>query len=249
MKKFLIVSLLIAAVFVACDFSDLQAMAKKVRAVPESGKVITKTFSLSDFDELEVLGSFKVKLVQRQGKAEAVVEGSDNVIEGLNLNPKNHKLKIRFKQNLRFKYKKLNITVYTPSISKVAVSGSGNIEFADGLKTDDLKCEIAGSGVIKGMDVVSNNIKCEIAGSGTIKLAKIDCRKFELNIAGSGLTEVTGKADEVEFDIAGSGDIRAIALEAQKGKIEIAGSGNIQCNVVDLERKVIGGGKIRNAKD
>ena len=83
-----------------------------------------------------------------------------------------------------------------------------------------------------------------MAGSNTIVLGGTVCIA-EFSIAGSGTVRAFDcNMDELECKIAGSGDIEASVVN--KIKAEIAGSGSVKYkgDPQDIQKKVMGSGKI-----
>jgi hypothetical protein len=111
------------------------------------------------------------------------------------------------------------IHVTIPEISRLTVSGSG---------------DIIGEGTLSAliMDVI-------ISGSGNINLTDLKVDRIKTIISGSGNINLKGSKVASEFSgtISGSGNIKAQNLEAEKVKVTISGSGNCsvrsngQCNV------------------
>ena len=64
---------------------------------------------------------------------------SDNIVDLLDINVVNNTLNIKFKKGVSVSYNKLEIRVSSETLNNISVAGSGNVELANGLKTDHLK--------------------------------------------------------------------------------------------------------------
>lgn len=249
MKKFFLFSLCMFLLCTSCTIDSKRVISKSFKTVTESGNVIEKTYNLGNFDEIDVAGSLDVKFVQAPGKYEAKVSCCDNIMELLDIKVVDDALKIGFKSGANnIKYKKMDITVYAPTVEEFALAGSGSIDFSDGLDTEELLCCVSGSGIIKGMDLNCKDLETKMVGSGDIKIANIACKEVDAAVMGSGTITLAGNADEAEYTTTGSGDIKAVALVVGSGSANITGSGDIECNVKNLKKRVIGSGDIRNLK-
>jgi hypothetical protein len=189
-----------------------------------NGKIITETRTTSEYDEINVGGSFDVVLVK--GKEGSIkIEGEENVIPYIEIEVNNGNLQIKYKKNTNLNpTKKMTITVPITSIDKVSLGGSGNI---------------SNVGVIK-----TNNFLASLGGSGNIKL-QIETAIMSVSIGGSGNIEISGKTTEFNCSVAGSGNVSAFNLNSDVTNATIAGSGSAKITVNNkIKAKVVGSGNI-----
>ena len=162
-------------------------------------------------------------------------------------------------------YNKLEVRVSAEKLNGIAVAGSGDVELKNGLKTDDIKISVAGSGDISGNNISCTDLDISIAGSGDINSSNITCNDLQVSVAGSGdmkLNNVTanftrasvagsgtailsGSTQEAEYSVAGSGDLLASDFVAKKASASVAGSGDIKCHATDfLKVRTSGSGSV-----
>jgi len=219
MKK---ATVFIIALLLATTVSHAQR-GKKIKG---NGNVTTITRTTSDYDVVAVAGFFDVELVSGS-EGNITLKGESNLLEYVETEVKGNVLKIKTKKgyNLRTsRGKPLLITVPFKDISKVALSGSGDVYTKDTIKADKFKMALAGSG-----DVIID----------------IDAGDLEMAVSGSGDMTAKGNADNAEIALSGSGDIHAYALKAKNAKVSLAGSGDIRVHATDyLKARVAGSGDI-----
>ena len=213
----------IITLLVATTVSHAQWGKKKIKG---NGNVTTITRTTSDYDAVSVAGSFDVELVAgTEGKI--TLKGESNLLEHIQTEVKGDVLKIKTKKgyNLRVsRGKKLVITVPFKDISKVALSGSGDVYTKDTIKADSFKMALAGSG-----DVIID----------------INTGKLKMAVSGSGDMTARGTADNAEIALSGSGDIHAYKLQAKSAKVSLAGSGDIRLHASEyIKARVAGSGDI-----
>lgn len=235
------------------------------KTIKASKNYVTKDIKVANFTKLNVTGSPDVTFTQKSGKPQVEVYTSDNIIDLLDIYVKDKTLHIGFKKNVKVSYNKLNIRVSAEKLNGISVAGSGDIELVNGLKTDDLKISVAGSGDISGNNIVCQDLSISVAGSGDINNSKITCTNLKVSVAGSGdmkLSDVTatstsasvagsgtvvlsGITQEASYSVAGSGDLFASDLEAKRVSASVTGSGDIKCNAVDfLKVRTTGSGSV-----
>lgn len=235
------------------------------KTIKASKNFVTKDIRVDNFTNVNIAGSIDVTYTQKAGKPDVKVYTSDNIVDLLNIEVKGNTLNIGFKKGVNVSYDKLEVKVSAEKLNGVSIAGSGDFEFANGLKTDALKLSVAGSGDIEGSDITCtdlgvsiagsgdincSNISCgdlktSIAGSGDLKLNNVKATSANASIAGSGTLILSGSAQEASYSIAGSGDLYAEGLQANKVSASISGSGDIKCHATDfLKVRTSGSGSV-----
>ena len=235
------------------------------KTIKESKNYVTKEIKVDNFNKITVTGSPTVVYTQRSGKPEVTVYTSDNIAEVLDIHVTNGTLYVGFKKGISVSYRKLDIRVSSPDVNSLSVTGSGEIQLANGLKTEDLTLSVAGSGDLNGNHIQCDGLKASVAGSGDLDLNDIRCAtvkasvagsgdlvlkrlastSVEASVAGSGDLVLDGQAEEAQYSVAGSGDLNASGLEAKSVNASVAGSGDITCHATDyLKARTTGSGSI-----
>lgn len=213
--------------------------------VTGSKNYITKKVEVGQFNEIKLSGSTNV--TYHQGSQDYIeIYGSDNIIPLLETFVDGDALIIKIKKGVTIWKGKLEIKVFSPELNKLAINGSGNIYFANGIQTkENISLCINGSGDIQGKDFKCRKMAVAINGSGDVKLQQLESEECFASIAGSGNIGLSGKTLKAEYKIAGSGNIGAGNLEAQNVSTSTAGSGSISCYASGkLTVRVAGSGDI-----
>lgn len=238
----IIVSGIFALSATACTCNSGLFGGKTVKA---SRNYVTKNIKVDNFTGLNLAGSPNVTYTQKAGKPEVEVYTSDNIVDLLDINVVNNTLNIKFKKGVSVSYNKLEIRVSSETLNNISVAGSGNVELANGLKTDNLKVSVAGSGDIEGSNITCANLTASIAGSGDLKLDNVSAAGTEASVSGSGTAILTGTSQEADYRVAGSGDLFASGLQAKRVSASVSGSGDIKCHATDfLKARTSGSGNI-----
>jgi hypothetical protein len=164
---------------------------------------------LSGFHAVDASGSFDVYVTQ--GNSESVkVEAPADVIKEvltdvsggtLNIHSKNH----RGSWKDIFSNKKVVIYVTVKAIDEIAVTGSGDVYFKEGLSAGNIRLEVTGSGDVSGR-LNAKNLSASVTGSGDVKLS--------------------GHAENQDVDVTGSGDYTARDFIVNNTKVSVTGSGD-----------------------
>ncbi|APE27530.1 head GIN domain-containing protein [Aurantiacibacter gangjinensis] len=116
------------------------------------------------------------------------------------------------------------VSVTVPSLSGIAVIGSGDIS----------------------ADTMTGDATIEMPGAGTATIAQIEAASVEVDIAGSGTVSGAGSADSLSVNIAGSGDVEFEQLSAEDVEVNIAGSGDVTVRSDgNVEANFVGSGDVR----
>lgn len=190
----------------------------------ESGKIISKSYDVSNFENINLIGRGNIFLTQ--GEQYSVrIQADENIIERLEVEVEGDTLKIGDTGFLLFNINPIKIYVTMPEIESVRIGGSGSIQNQNVINSEDLSLIIDGSGKIN---------------------MELNVDKLSTKILGSGSAIYLGKADEHNIRIEGSGSIKAFELTNKITKINIIGSGSTQVSPSEtLNIKISGSGSVK----
>lgn len=213
-----------------------------------SGKSGTRSFNVSGFDAIALLGPDNVTV--KVGAAESVTASGDQaLLDRLEVDVKDGRLRIGRQRKNGFLNGSngkgaVDFTVTLPALRAASLAGSGNMKI-DSAKAAEFSAEIAGSGTLDIGALEAETAKMSIAGSGDVKIAKGGASAADFNIAGSGNVDASGFTTRTSrISIAGSGDAKTNVTD--QAKVSIMGSGDVvitggaQCTV-----SKIGSGEVR----
>jgi len=215
-KTFGILCLMIFFTFAACGLSG----------DPGSGIITTRSFSLSDFDHIDVGGAFEIRLRQTSDYS-IKVEGDDNLLKYVVARTEGRTLDIGLQNGVRIApTQKMILYIDAPDIKKVEIAGACGLEVAaPGLQTAYFELEMSGS--------------CKA------RIDQITARKIETEISGAGSIMLKGSADVLDIDASGSSKINCYELKARDVSVDISGAGNAKVNVSgNLDVDISGSGKV-----
>ncbi|RFZ82292.1 DUF2807 domain-containing protein [Mucilaginibacter terrenus] len=187
----------------------------------------TEDRHLSGFNGVNVGGSFDVYITQ--GSTESVkVDAPSDIIGRIVTEVEGGTLKIYTKRdennNWSWHNKKVVVYVSIKDINNITLAGSGDVFFKEGIRANNLKIRLSGSGDITG---------------------KLDVSNLESSIAGSGDITVSGSADVSSVSVVGSGDYTGQNLVTKNTSVKVAGSGDARVNVSEkLDASVVGSGDV-----
>lgn len=187
----------------------------QVHAQEGGGPTVSKNYSVSNFQVIEVAGPYNVEV--RTGANPSVsAQGGEKLLERTVVEVDGDKLVIRPEHDHSFfnfgwgHHGKATFTVTVPQLSGAIIAGSGDIHIDK---------------------IAAQNFEGTVAGSGGLDVGSMEVQQLKLAIAGSGGVKAgAGKTQSAKYDIAGSGDIEASAVQAQDLKVSIAGSGGVKAH-------------------
>ena len=190
-----------------------------------SGKVITETVQVSNFDRISLEGSGEVRVTQ-DGNESLMVETYANVMDLVIAEVEDGTLRLGLKETDKMIWpRRLIFYVGVDDRTGLAVAGSGERE-PESIQTDHLDAAVAGSGRIRVSNLTADGVKSSIGGSGEIDIAGGEAAEQDVSISGSG-KYVAGKVcgATVAVSISGSGDATVCATESLDA--DISGSGSV----------------------
>jgi hypothetical protein len=194
-----------------------------------AGPVVTRSFQVGAFDQVEAAGPFDVTI--HTGAAPSVeARGNQSLIDRLQVDVDNGTLRIRPHNDHSFfgwgiHRGKADIAITVPSLKAATLAGAGDIAIDK---------------------VQGDSFDGRMQGAGDLKLGSVDVGSLKLSVAGSGdATVQSGKAQSAEYGIAGAGDIDTSNVTTQTLKISIAGSGDIKAHATGTaDVSIMGSGDV-----
>src|SRR5262245_8658170 len=200
--------LLFAILAIVCNSSFAQKDSDKKR-VEGSGNVITKTFPITSFDQLEVGGVFNVELSQSSSGA-VKVEADDNLMELFEVKNEGEKLMVTTKKDVNINTKsKVKVYISFKKINSLEIHTVGNVSSAGELSFDKLKLE-------------NNSV-------GNVSL-KFSAQSVKINNNSVGSVKLEGKADDAVIKSNSVGTIKAGDFVVQTMDIDNNGVGSAEVN-------------------
>lgn len=178
-----------------------------INKVTPSDNIITKTYKVDTFEEVNMSCVGHVEIVQDVKKSGTIeLTAPDNYIEYYKFESANDALSIKFTQkNLNLNTQEVKIKVYTADLTKVTNSGASNIKM-DSLDTD--KFEIINSGVGEiAVSGIADNVELRNSGVGSINAEHLKALNVKANVSGVG--SITCYASEkIEGRVSGVGSLK-----------------------------------------
>ena len=209
--------ILVAILLSACHFGG--------KSIHGSGKVASENRSISNFSNLQLSGSFDVKIKQATTPSLTLV-ADDNLLQWIETKKEGNNLILKWKDNTNIHTSNsVKIEISAPTPNEINISGSGNVK-SDGQLEN------------------TNNLKLDISGSGNLDL-NVKTPSLSVSIAGSGKATLHGETRDLDIAIAGSGDYLGENLKSENATIAITGSGSAKLYASkNLNASITGSGDI-----
>ena len=173
-------------------------------AVRGSGKLVTESREVMDFDRVSLGGSGKVILIQ--GETESLtIETDRNVMRYVTSEVRDGTLVLGTKSGVMVSPTRLRFTVSVKDLAGLTTSGSGDI-------------------VVERVD--ADRLEIKVSGSGQVRIDALTAKEVAVRISGSGDVELAGEVTEQEVTISGSGKYRGGDLRSETVALTISGSGD-----------------------
>ena len=162
-----------------------------------------KNIQLEPFTGIDILGAFKVKLIQdEQQLLEA--SGDEGLVEAVRYEVQNGTLKIWMEKHAR-KAGDLQLYIHSAEFHKLNIHGTSELESQTPIRGESLELRISGTGDVN-LDLYVKRLETRVSGAGDLDLK--------------------GTAEALEINLSGAGNIDAEELLAQRVEVRISGTGN-----------------------
>ena len=205
---------------------SLNSCASINQGIQGNGKFITDQRSTSSYDNVSCAGSMNYILVKGT-EGQLTVEGESNLVPYIITEVQGNTLTVKTEEGINLKpsnNRDIIITIPFEDISKVSLTGSGDLINNDIITSENLKVGITGSGDVI-LDIETITVDGSITGSGDLTL-KGKTENLNVNVTGSGDFHGYGlDSKNTDASVTGSGDAEVISTVAFKGRV--SGSGDI----------------------
>ncbi len=189
------------------------------------------TIEAGSFSAIAVPSSIDVYYTQTTGAQSIILTCDENLADYYIIEVEGTTLMVKVRPGTIVRSKaETYLTVKSPVLNGLKVSGSGDIHLESPVTTDgDFSIKISGSGDISSTGTVTcRNFLSSTSGSGDLFLSGIAAESAEFRISGSG--DVSARNYTVwntSISISGSGDLSLACLDAGTIDVRISGSGDV----------------------
>lgn len=231
MKKNLAYLILtVAAAGLLCSFRPTctEAEASEPSGI-EGREIVSEERYPGNFSALSSAGSTPVTYIQ-SSISKVIIEGSPEFIDKMYTEVRGGTLHIGMQKG---KYRGLNlrVTVYSPVLNEVHMSGSGTFHDENGHRA-------------------SGNVRYSCSGSGGVSIGRLECASFDTHLSGSGnlsIGDLVCSSANISTSGSGGMTVRRLFSTGNLG-IRISGSGYglvDEANVKDVEVRISGSGSVK----
>ncbi|HYJ83325.1 MAG TPA: head GIN domain-containing protein [Allosphingosinicella sp.] len=178
-----------------------------------------RTYSIADFDRVQVDGPYRVTLTAGRSSS-ARAEGSAEALDQVSIDVQGGTLRVRRNRsawggNPAGAAGPVAVALTTHSLRGAAVVGSGSLDVdsAKGLRVD-----------------------LSVSGSGRLSVSALDADTLVVGLLGGGRITLAGRAKQLRATVQGSGDLAAAGLSADDAQIASDTAGTVAVAVARTAR-------------
>lgn len=207
-------------------FASILVFTQSCRKVSGDGPVVTQSYSLSGFTALSAEIDGDVYFTQ-DSLYSVSIEAQQNILNLIETPIVNGELRIHFEPLKHIgRHSRIIVRVAGPSITGLAVNGSGNVYVSRPVLGNYLSLKVSGSGNLSVAQFTGQSLSAIISGSGNISVNGGTVNSEDLQISGSGSMDLLNiAAQDVVSKTSGSGKITVQV--SQHLNVRISGSGDV----------------------
>jgi len=196
---------LFAMVFSGCvvvNHTDANAISGK-------GNPEKYTIAVGEYNGIKIEGLCEIQYYAAPSNT-VTLEVQPNLREYFVVEVVNRELVISTTKRISYNSNKAPVlTVSTPALNSLTITGACTFKTIDKIKTDIFNLEISGAGEGK---------------------AELDVNSLKTNMSGAGSFELFGKVDNAEIKFSGAGELKAASLQIRDASVNFSGAGAIRIN-------------------
>ena len=212
--------------------------------IQPSMKLITRDYKVKEFNKIDAGTVGDIYYTQSaDGKTDVQIYGPDNIVALIQVAVKDSTLLLSIDKSKKVRnFKKMKITITSPTLNSISFKGVGDVHIDNGLTTDNLYVESKGVGDVKIKSLTCSSLNVQSMGVGNVKLAGT-VQAATLHSKGVGNIEAGNlQANIVEASSQGVGDITCNAVESINAAVRGVGSIKYKGNptIKSLNKKGVG---------
>ena len=212
--------------------------------IQPSKKLITRDYKVKEFNKIDAGTVGDIYYTQSaDGKTDVQIYGPDNIVALIQVAVKDSTLLLSIDKSKKVRnFKKMKITITSPTLNSISFKGVGDVHIDNGLTTDNLYVESKGVGDVKIKSLTCSSLNVQSMGVGNVKLAGT-VQAATLHSKGVGNLEAGNlQANIVEASSQGVGDITCNAVESINAAVRGVGSIKYKGNptIKSLNKKGVG---------
>lgn len=264
MKKFSIIAIIIA--IAGMVYISAQTL------IEPSKKNDTKTFAITNFDELKVASVYAVEYEQTDANSWSVeITAPQNIMPYVKVKKSGHCLTLALDKSLstRGNYT-LKAKIKAPALNEIDMNGASSFK-SDKVNVAGRKLEIEASGAsaVEIKTLVASSVELdlrgassakingvsaqvmdlEVDGASNAKISGIKLNNIEVKATGASTAELAGNAQFAVIKATGASDVKAKSLSAAQGSLVASGASTIKAKIANiLSQRASGASSIKNEK-
>ena len=198
---------------------------------PAVRETVVRERNLDRFTRINSRGSTSVTYIQ-SNVSKVVITGSPEFVDRMVTEVRGGTLHIGMEKG-SYRNLDLRVTVYSPVLDEVVISGSGVFRDENGhISSGDVKYVSSGSGRFVIGKLKCGSFDCHLSGSGRLNVASLVCTDALLCSSGSGGITVENlvSRNDVNIRLSGSGYGLIDSVETGDLNMQISGSGSVKIN-------------------
>ena len=195
--------------------------------VAGNGVIADKTFEVGDFSRIEL----NVPADVTYSKADATslsVSMDENLFEYVTVSVEDGVLKVGSKGASLRNFKKLAMTVSSPTLERLDCNGAVDFEAMGPVCGEEFVMRVNGAADVEMRSLDVKSARFEVSGAADLDVCFVAAEDVTLNISGAGDAKLSGKTKDVKVTVNGAGDVDLSRLEYGNLSKHVNGMGSVK---------------------
>ncbi|WP_345264026.1 head GIN domain-containing protein [Nibrella viscosa] len=175
-----------------------------------SGQDDTRTFSVRDFDRVDVGSAMEIN-IRQGGNFSVMASGRKSDLDDLEASVSGGKLRVRYRESRwNSNRKRVTLDIVMPQLRGADFSGASRSTIS-GFRNQ-------------------GTFDLEISGASTSTVG-VDATRLNLDVSGASNVTLTGKAETLAGEVSGASSVKAYELSLKDASLEVSGASSARINV------------------
>lgn len=221
----------------------LLALATIASPLALRAKTIQKSHPIKAFERLEASNALNISYIQGT-PVSLKVSGEESDIATLKIKQVGQKLKISRENKKMSRIGKIEITVTTPVIKEIDLSGKCKFSAKRLSRNGDIDIDLSGASSVNVEQLKGTKIDIDCSGASQVSAAKTSASKIEIDLSGASSVNMCGTASELNVECSGASTAELSKLAARTGCVEASGASRVKTKITTLRKSEGSGSSI-----
>jgi hypothetical protein len=201
---------------------------KRVAIDSDTGPIVTRSYSYTDFTRLEVGYAFKLEVIPADTYS-ITIDASESVFDHIKVKKSGDKLEIGLDRLFLHLYRSPRVKITMPELRGLYLTGASEGNVTGFRSSRDFKLTLSGASELD-MDIETGAFESELSGASELS-GYLKATSCNMDLSGASEIKLSGSGGNIKIDASGASQVDLIDFTVNDADIEFSGASDGSLNI------------------